>query len=404
MRTALPIAIALAAAACPKPTAPEPAAQVDLEALCPSVPPTGYAVHRAETSGASAGEAIAAARAAAREGLLQTACAGVSPERCHAIARRIAPWKDGHFDPRTGYACATVAIERASLDSLRQDEEAFQRDLRGLGERIARAAQGSSVWIADPRWQSGCSAGALGARLGGLLTNEVARHAAAAGGGGVFQVQPELAPGGGRVVLTAWGWRAPSTDPQPLEGFDFPLDLFGLEADPDACRTDAQLGLTSGSRTGARGLTVHLEVETDHGAVCEGATVEPVLSVLRPAEVQVYSVDRDGRALLVWPPPGGSGRVQDRVSLGTLRAVASPRGGDERLVAVAVEAGGRFGRSQGWTGFCKVDGTFVADLYPEGSAVGTATFTVLPAGTGGCPEVPDLATLRSTLHEPAPCR
>lgn len=403
MRSALLVVGTLAGAGCPK--AP-PAPQVDLEAVCPSVPPTGYAVHRAETSGASAGEAIAAARAAARDGLLQTACAGLSTERCDAIARQIAPWKDGHFDPRTGYACATVAIERASLDGLRRDQDAFQRDLERLAEQIARASDGSPVWISDPRWQSGCSAGALGARLTGLLTNEVARRqvgAAEAGGAGVLQVQPELAPGGGRVVVTAYARRAPSPDARPLEGFEFPLDLFGVESAPDVCRTDAQLGLTGGSRTGARGLTVRLEVDTEHGTVCEGATVEPVLSVGRPADVQVYSVDREGRALLVWPPPGGNGRVDDRVSLGAMRAVASPRATDERLVAVAVEAGGRFGRSHGWTGFCKVDGPFVADLYPDGSAVDTATFTVLQAGAGSCPDVPDLAALRSTLHEPPPC-
>ena len=133
-----------------------------------------------------------------------------------------------------------------------------------------------------------------------------------------------------------------------------------------------------------KALLVKPGVDTRDGVVCPGEILRPVLMVSQQARVQVYSVARDGRGFLVWPPPGDPGLVDSLLDLGEFAAVETPDHGDERLVAVAVPAGAYFGKTEGWTGFCRLSGVFGPVLYPAGAALGAATWRVLPAGMGGC--------------------
>jgi hypothetical protein len=386
--------------ATPAPAVAPVAAVVDLEALCPTTPPTGYVVQRAEAGGTDGGVALAAARAAATEGLVERACSGLSESRCDAARRAIAPWQDGHFDAVTGTACASVAMKRETLQGFEADRVALDDGMRHVAGQVASMAGSEPVLLLPPTWASGCSAGRVGSVLGAKLSNEVARHEvllASAHKSGVMRVGVELAPDASALVLSAWMGQA-GDNHRPIEGFSVARDVLGVsEGEEGACRADAALGLEQGSRVGAGGLVVTVDVPTSHGTVCEGTSVAPVLSTDRPARVRIYSVDRSGKSLLVWPEPGVADRVDGSVTLGAMTAIPTPDGTDERLVAVAIDAGAKFGATENWVSFCEVGGGLGPDHYPAGAAVGSASFSVLPAGSSGCET--RAAEARSTLFE-----
>ncbi len=68
-----------------------------------------------------------------------------------------------------------------------------------------------------------------------------------------------------------------------------------------------------------------------------------------------------------------------------MTALSFPELGDERLVVVAAPVGeaDHLGEIAGWTDYCETD-RLGPGLYGVGAAVGTVTYTVLPAGTHGC--------------------
>jgi hypothetical protein len=334
----------------------------------------------------------------------------VSDLRCAAIRRHVKPWKEGWYDPGGQWACASVSLESAALDTLAHDASVLDADLRMLAAEIAARAGSSTLAPTEPVWASGCASGALGealatelfGHLGGfpglhLVAPEDAR-------GDTVRLRVELAPGLGGVAVAAFledglGVRT------ALPGFGFPLDLFGVDvAEGGECRGDASLGLSHGERLGAGGTRARVVVPGIDGTACEGRRVTPTVRVDRPARVQVVSIARDGRSLLVWPPPGESGFVDREVSLGEMVLVAQPDTGDERLLAMAVPDGASFGATDGWSGFCEIPGGLSPAMYPEAAAIGTATFTVLPSGRGTCPEVAGVRELRATVEVPPACR
>ncbi|TVQ94733.1 MAG: hypothetical protein EA397_01105 [Deltaproteobacteria bacterium] len=383
---------------------------VDLEALCPTADVAGYQVRRGEASGVNAGEAIAAAREQALQSLGRHVCTGVSELRCAAILRHVKPWREGWFDPAGGWACASVSIDRRELDSLEQDAAVFESNLRNLAAAVAERTGRTPVQVKAPTWASGCSSGGVGQAISAGLFNQLASFPdvrlmpSEDRADRAMRVSMELAPGRGGVALTAAIARPTESTVAPLPGFNFPLDLFEIDADERGqCRGDRELGLSNGERLGEGGLRVMVEVPGVDGEACEGQDVEPVVRVNRPADLQVYSVAKDGRSLLVWPPPGFDSRVEGTLSLGTMTAIAQPQTGDERLVVVALPSGGRWEKTDGWHGFCEVAGGLQPEYYPKSAAVGTATFTVNRSGTGDCPAVPNIEALRDKVVLPPAC-
>lgn len=398
-----------AAVPTPGPGATE-ALTVDMEAVCPTADVAGFQVRRGEASGSNAGEAIAAAREQALQSLGRHVCAGVSELRCAAILRHVKPWREGYFDAAGGWACASVSIERKELDSLERDAAVFDSQLRNLAAAVAERAGSTPVQVRAPTWASGCSSGMIGQAISAGLFNQLAAFPEVRlmpsedRADRAIRVSMELAPGRGGVSLTASLARPTETTVAPLPGFSFPLDLFEIDVDERGeCRGDRELGLSNGERLGEGGLRVMVEVPGVDGEACEGQDVEPVVRVNRPADIQVYSVAKNGRSLLVWPPPGFDPRVEGSLSLGTMTAISQPETGDERLVVVALPRGARWGKTQGWHGFCEVSGGLQPELYPEAAAVGTATFTVSRAGTGDCPKVPNVEGLRQQVVLPPAC-
>jgi hypothetical protein len=386
------------------------AAPVDMEQLCPTMDVGGFQVRRGDASGPTAGDAITAARENAVADLKAAVCAGVSDLRCAAVLRHVKPWKEGHFNPATGSACASVSVAQAELDTLARDAAVFETQLRTLAATIAERVKTTPVQIQAATWASGCSAGTVGQTVTASLFNQLAAFPdlrlvpSEDRADKAHKIAIDLAPGSRAVALSARLQRAGESTFSPLPGFEFPLDLFVVDAgEVGACRSDAQLGLAQGQRLGAGGLRVDVEVPGVVGEACEGDQVEPIVRVNRAADLQVYSVAKTGRSLLVWPPPGMSGRVESTLSLGTMTAVAQPETGDERLVVVALPPGAKWGRTQGWHGFCEVEGGIGAGFYPEDAAVGTATFTVYRAGTEGCPKVPGIERVRSQAVSPPSC-
>ncbi len=357
---------------------------------CPTTPPHGYVLEVGYGDGNQA-KALGEARSDAEARLIQKICAGLSHARCEGIKQWIRPWKDGRYTPGKRSACSAVAIEANKLDQLKAESVALDQHLARLAEEVARR-EAELLYVDAPVWSTGCAAGEVGAYLKVTVEGQLGhaeslkldlgpeRQAEAA------RLRMQLAPGPGGVVVVGLlrlpgdvGWT-------PLEGPKFSLDLFGVDPDEcGACRPDEALGLEDSELVGEDELTVEIEIPGNSGRYCEGDVVEPIVRVNRPARVQLYNVTKDGTGYLLWPPPGGDGRVDHAVSLGASQLTASPDASDERLVAIAVPADGSFGPRDSWTGYCKVAGEFGPSLYPEGAAIGTATYTVLLSGGGGCP-------------------
>jgi hypothetical protein len=365
---------------------------------CPTTPPYGWRLEVGYATSKKAGEALAAAQEKARTQLLDKACAGVSELRCTSIARHIAPWKNGHWDKKQQSACHAMAIEETVLKQYEKEIEQLRANLSHLATSTVTRNGGVLLSIEPPTWASGCIAGDLGASIANRLRNHIGKHASntrlvpqGSKNPRANSLRITLTPTSDRVTVSAGLHLAGKEVALPLPGFDFRIDLFNVQPDEvGACRGDEALGLKDGERLGKGGLRVIVEVPTKDGLVCEGATVEPKIQVNQPAKVQVYSVGRDGTSYAIWPPPGGNGLVNDEVSLGETQMVSMPDQGDETLVAIAVPATGSFGLTEGWTGFCKVKGSFGPMSYPEDAAVGASTYMVLPNGARGCPNIPPI--------------
>jgi hypothetical protein len=389
------------------PTGPDPdAVAAEEAATCAAGTVEGFRIVTGYATDPDPAQAVQLARADARKQALTTLCSGKSEGRCEIIGRHLDPWKVPYHNPLTQRACFHVGIKRTWIDDDRGDQQAFVRDLGTLAAAIHQAATDRPVALAPVLWaRSGCVAGeaadavhaelrnALG-RLGGLTLVPEA-------GDSAVEIRLSLEPGATGVALTAAAVSPRGAGEVPLPGFSFPDDLFDLGADGGDCRFDDALGLTSGQRRGHTGLVVRMALGTEERRFCEGDRVTPELRVSRPATVKVFSVSRSGTALLVWPPAGETGLVQDRASLGPMDLVLTSTPGDEKLLAVAMPQGEPFAGLQDWTGLCRYPGDFTAGAYPDPAAASAATFSVLawdddhclqrdvrPAGTAEIPPLP----------------
>ncbi len=276
----------------------------------------------------------------------------------------------------------------------RAAEQALDEGLAAMAAEVA-GRDAPLLYLEPPVWATGCAA----AEVGPYLTTRLQNHLGRAGstqlvlrpeaGRAPARMHLRLARGPSGVTITGMLREPGAAGWTPLAGPEFPGELFGIDEGAGAsCRTDGDLGLDDSHRAGSGDLQVWVDIAGNQGRFCEGERAETVVRVSAPARVQIYDVQRDGSAELLWPPPGQPGLViRDEYSLGAWELTPTAGGGDERLVAVAVPEGGDFGARDGWTGHCRVPGTFGDDHYPPGAAVGTATFSVVGQGIGVCPAV-----------------
>lgn len=374
---------------------------------CPTVPPPGYALEIGYGKGGES-EALIAARQDATERLLEKTCSGLSEARCNGIRRAIRPWGDGAYKRSTRSACAAVAVEGSVIRQFEEDVVRFEQELETLAAQIVEQ-EVTLVHQEPPVWMSGCSAGDLGeylrvaleSQLGATGSVQITMGAERPRNAAVLRLR--LAHGPRGVLVTALLQRPSKEGWLPLPGPSVSADLFGIDSSAGRqCASDEMLGLENTERVGVDGLQVRIEINGNVGQFCEGTEIEPIIRVNRRARVQVYNVQHDGQAHLVWPPPGGVATVDESISLGVFHLIQSPLPGDERLVAVALEHDGSFGARDGWTGYCRLPAEFGPDQYPLGAAVGTATFTVLRGRKGRCPDMP-LARVEASEAEAPVC-
>lgn len=373
--------IGLLASALAKPPAPDPVAVAAAEsAACAPDVPEGFQIHTGYATDLDPARAVDLAVTSARQTAIAAVCAGKTEARCALVRRHLEAWKTPYWNPLTHRACAHVGVARDWLDDDREDTAAFLREVARLAVRVAEGAKGRPIVLRPVSWsRSGCSAGPAGAVLEAELRNAlggVGNVVLADGASkGAVAVRMGLDPRGGEVVLTASLDDAAAGGSIPLPGFSFPGDVLSVEAPEEDCRFDAVLGLVDGRRAGADGRRVEL-LAGDVGAFCAGETFHPRVVVSRPSTVRVFSVDRAGTAILVWPPKGHDGRVERELDLGEFAALPTPAGGDEKLLAVAIEPGKPIGRTATWGGICQVPGAFDATWYAAEAAAGAATFEV----------------------------
>jgi len=356
---------------------------------CPTIPPHGYVVEVGYGHGNEA-KATSEARDRAMQQVIDKVCAGLSEARCNGIRRRISPWEDGKYDPNRRTACAAVAFPQDKLDEQQREAEVLDQEVAALAARVGSMEVGLLRHEA-PVWESNCAGGVVGDYLRTAFDG-------ALGGSSVRldrgeRVHPTssrfhmvLAPGPEKVAVTGYLQRPGEPGWSTLKGPKFALDLFGVEAaEQGRCAADEQLGLRDGQRIGDAGLTVWIELPGGDNLYCEGEEIAPAIRVSVPSRIQIYSVQRNGTAHLVWPMEG-DGIIEDEMVLGGGVLLSDEGAGDERLVAVALPAGSSFGPTDRWRGYCGASDDFGDSFYPSGAAVGTATYTVRPQG-GGCPAV-----------------
>jgi hypothetical protein len=424
MRLALAMLLgSCVASAKPKSKAPEPApapkpswaAEEDPSQdadPCPTTPPFGWRLEVGWANGRTEAEAKSQAMARARKQLLDKACGGASELRCASIARHVAPWKSGTWDKKEKSACQAMAIEAKVLEEFDAEITRVDADIARLATAVMAANGTKLLEVIPPTWASGCVAGDLGATLAARMRNQMAKSASARlvppgrknPTANLFKVT--LTPSADKVTLTAALYRADQEVAKQLPGFDFRLDVFNIDpSEAGECRSDADMGLADGEHLGKDGLRAWVDVPSRDGLICEGASVEPKLRVSRPSKVQVYSVARDGKAFMVWPPPGELGIIESEMGLGQNQMISMPDHGDETLIAVAVDKDGTFGQTAGWTGFCRLGGAFGPMSYPAEAAVATERYQVLPNGARGCPEIPpiDKTALEQALAQAPVC-
>lgn len=370
----------------PAPVAPAPDPWAAQEAVaCEKDTPENYQVHTGYASGADPTTAVEEARRAARKLALESVCSGKSASRCLVLGRHVEDWKQPFHNPSSGRACAHVAIHRQWLHDDTREQQALSDALKALAARAAEQVGQDLLWLEPPLWSSsGCAVGEVGSALVAELRNGLAGVGTvrlAASGDRATTMGVSLDARGDQVVLSA-SLRQPGRSGEiPLPGFSFSADLFDLGPGGGDCRFDQELGLEDGHRVGKDGRTVRLGVP---GATfCEGDRVEPVVVVDRPSVVRVFSVSRSGKAYLVWPPPGETGKVEQHVSLGSFDLVPTPEGGSEKLVAVAAADAAGLGIAAGWSGFCEVP-AFGASTLPASTAAGAATLEVLRFDADAC--------------------
>ena len=363
---------------------------------CSWVPPAHWRIEIGWAEGIEA-DAIGSALDDATRRLVDRICApGLATEaECDGLRTLIRPWHY-HYNPDTGTACHAVVIKGDALHTREQELEALDRALSRMAEDIATAAP-ELVVVSDPIWrETNCPAAQVGvylqavveACLGHQAGVRIDRDVPPSPNSGVVKLELISTPGGIHVSAAVSrpdiaGWKT-------VPGPGFSHSLFGLGPDADRrCAADELLGLNGGRRQGTDGHTVSLKLLGRKARNCEGDAVEPMIRVDRPSKVQLFGVQRDGLAHLLWPDSADGGLVEDELSMGKLLLEPPVQSGDERLVVVAIPVGFDFNKTRGWSGYCLMADPFSGDVYPPGAAVDSVSLSVAPARTAGCPDPDD---------------
>jgi len=204
-----------------------------LEAVCPTTPPAGNRVERGVASDPDRAVALGEARQAATEQLLERLCDGLRAGDCAQVAQAIRPWKDGYHDAASNFACASVAVASDVLDGFETRQQRLEQDLGQLAQGIVDAAGDDPIRLLEPTWSEGCEAGTVGAKIGALVTNEVAGLSAiplAAQDADASEVVMTLTPGRGAITLEAQ-LRRPDGSRAALRGFTAPIEALPIAAD-----------------------------------------------------------------------------------------------------------------------------------------------------------------------------
>jgi len=351
-------------------------------------------------SGPTRDAALAAARADAERGFLGPhGCLDKVPGssgRCDAIRQNTIPWKGkAQQDARKLWtACASASIEQKELERLEQEALRFDADMKELARAIHAQSGSAPLSLMPPTWESGCSAGEEGAAVLGALRRGFAglenrsklRTNLADAGPEDRRVLVQLHAQREEVVVTASLVELRGCFTTPVHSLSFPGYLLNVaEGDAGNCAEDKVLG-TFARGVCAPALNVRIDLDTNDGVVCQGQVVEPRLTVSAPSHVQVFAVDAQAKAQQVFPMEGGSDLVDGQISLGTFDAVYDREAGETRLVVLAVPKGERFGRTQGWQGWCEVPGGWSSELIPSNAASVPSTYTILPVWHPSCQE------------------
>ncbi len=383
------------------------------DASCSTTPPPGYWVEVGHASGPR-DQALNEAYEIARERLLRNVCAGLTEMTCASVQRHVTTWEE-QFERRQ--ACVSVAIPREHVDLLRTQARDLDGRLAALAGEVA-AQRADLVRHEAPQWASGCSAGVLGTAIRTELDGFLGRSGVricrdGVGEGGVAgepsrcvdadRLQLVLSPRDDGVKLMAYMHTPGVAGEVALPGPRFPLDLFALQSgEAGDCVADHTLQLQRGARAGDEQLQVWVDLPRGDNVFEEGAEIEPIVRVNRPARVRVFSVTRSGEAFLIWPYPGIPDVVDAEGSVGKGFVIRDPVAGDESLVAIAVPAGESFGPAEGWLGYCRVEQSFSEGVYPAGAAVGRATYTVVGSNSDEFSAIVEAA--QRAREDASPCR
>lgn len=394
LRRATPL---LFAALAPSALADAPAREIP-ESMpeCATLPPdhtlrnfTGYGIAGSEV------EALQTAREDARAQIQAAACSSeMSKRRCDGLMSRYALQYDEQvqyvrkgFPRRERYrACFTLQAPAHVVD-WRYQQQQFREAARGMVMDVVARFGREDLRIDAPVWaESQCSVGGAGEAIIGELAGAFGSAAVRVDESAldISFLRVQLAESDERLDLipTFVDTDGSATRLAPIA---FRAELFQLDREQEpSCRWDRELGLIEGHRDGADGRSVRVVISGNTGQYCEGDRMEPVVLVDRPSRVRVFSVERDGRALVIWPyAPNQDDLVERSLSLGQAQ-VQRPKLGEERLVAVAIPAEESFGDTDGWRG-CYWPTAFGPSSMPAHAAVGTVGFLVAPEGTEGCP-------------------
>jgi hypothetical protein len=349
-------------------------------------PPGGYRVELGYGGGRDMSKALREARMDAQAKLLATVCLGRSDEECAAVGRQISPW-GSDWSRKERLACAVVALPSEVADAPPTAIRDYQQGLRSLASSVA-AAGVKRVGLDAVVVEGGCAAGDAGAVLAAELRNALVETGVTApveDAGEASQLRLQLTAAGQEVLINAW--LSGAAGERALPGLRAPKEV--LQVQEGACFNEAAVGLTRGQRQGSDGLSVYVEMETREGMLCEGERPGLRLRTSRAAEVQLFTLDGEGRAWMVWGGP-----INGELSLGEAMALPLPDAlGDERLLAMAVPAGQSFGATAGWPGDCRASGHFSEELVPPGAALGSLSYHVERAGEGRCDPVTESVTV-----------
>ncbi len=390
----------------------------DPAATCPAAPETpGMVQVMGRARAFSQQVAMDLAREDAVQTMLSMHAAGFGDAAREAVRRNTVE-VEGAGTWLRGVACVPMALRSSYLDYYVDKGKEFDSQIHALVAALSRDAVGRSVLVLPPTQVGSGAVSQLSDTIRNLLLGQIDPndniHIVDNWVPDALELQIQLST----VKEDVTGFV--TLGEQSIGGLQFPLGLFNLT--PGEANRGIPPGNLSGGgepRRGTNGLKVYMAPPTPNGIACEGQVVDLVANTDRNARVRLYSVASDGRTYLLWPPdprwvgvPAGLGPTADEVPrqlrLPGTTMVPTADGQAERLILVAVPAGGSLGAAERWRGYCEVRGGFSEALVPAGAAVSSTSFLVRPAEATGCVlseaiEQDRLASAQAIVDQAMPC-